>query len=82
MDLRATLSACTSGTPALSSVPSIRQKRAMANWLNSGPSTGTRRMNPSQARRPFSDATQLRTRKPTTTSPIADENAVVRESNG
>ena len=33
MDLRATFKACTSGTPALSSVPNIRQNRAMAKAM-------------------------------------------------
>ncbi len=64
MDLRATLRRCTSGTPAPSSVPSIRQKRAMANCATSGPTTGERRTKPSQTRRPFSETTQARTMKP------------------
>ena len=74
MERRATLRACTSGTPELSRVPSIRQNRAMANWLNSGPSTGTRMMNPSHARRPRSEVIQLRTRKTMTASPTAMNN--------
>ena len=71
MDWRATFRPCTSGTPAPSSVPSIRQNRAMANCATSGPTSGDFRIKPSQMRRPFSEVNQVRSRKPMTTSPTA-----------
>ena len=58
MDLRATLSDCTRGTPAPRRVPNMRQKRAMANWLTRGPTTGALKIKPSQTRRPFSEPNQ------------------------
>ena len=50
--------ACTSGTPAPSRVPSIRQKRAMANCATSGPTIGERKINA------FPDAPALFRREP------------------
>ena len=74
MERRATLSDWTSGTPAPSSVPSMRQKRAMANCATNGPTSGERRTKPSQTRRPFSETTHARAMKcPTTTSAIATQ---------
>jgi hypothetical protein len=71
MDLRATFRPCTSGTPAPSRVPSIRQNRAMANCAVSGPTTGDCKTRFSQTRRPFSEANQVRTqsRRPPGPSP-------------
>ena len=71
MDLRATFRPCTSGTPAPSSVPSIRQNRAMANCATSGPITGARRIRSLPHPPPFSDANQSRTSKPGSTIPTA-----------
>ena len=74
MDRRATFRLCTSGTPAPSNVPSIRQKRAIANCAISGPTIGARKINPSQTRLPFSEVNQVRTRNPMPTNPAATNN--------
>ena len=76
MDLRATFKPCTSGTPAPSSVPSIRQNRAMANCATSGPTSGDRSTSRSQMRRPFSEANQVRTRNTAPTRPSRHKQSV------
>ena len=68
MDRRATFKPCTSGTPAPSNVPSIRQKRAIANCATSGPTSGARKIIPSQMRLPF------RRRKPIARNSRSDAN--------
>ena len=71
MERRATLRALISGTPAPSSVPSIRQKRDMAYCATRDPTVGTRRMYPSHARRPADETNQLRTRNALIPTPKA-----------
>src|ERR1017187_262631 len=71
IERRATFKPCTSGTPAPINVPSIRQKRAIANCAMSGPTSGAFKTKPSQTRLPFAEANQVRTRNPTATKPTA-----------
>src|ERR1019366_8000701 len=74
IERRATFKPCTSGTPAPIKVPSIRQKRAIANCAISGPTSGAFKIEPSQMRLPFSEANQVRTRKNNPTSPAPTSN--------
>ena len=64
---RATRSDATSGTPAPTSVPSIRQKRTSENRAVTVPSSGVRSMARSRNRRPDSLASAFRAK---TTAPI------------
>ena len=56
-------------------VPSIRQKRAIANCATSGPERRAQH-NPSQTRRPFSEANQVRTRNPAPNQAHRDKQSI------
>ena len=72
--------------------PAARPRRAAcrasgrtAPWRiapTSGPTIGARKIKPSQMRRPFSEANQVRTRKPTTTMPADHEQSVGTHRHG
>ena len=47
------VSACKMGTPLLTSVPSVREKREMATLLMTGPKAGILSLTLSQMRRPI-----------------------------
>ena len=63
------MSALISGTPDLSNVPSILQKRDMANCAMRDPTTGVRNIVPSQARRPTGERNHCLSKIPTVTNP-------------
>ena len=74
IERRATLSELISGTPALSKVPSMRVKRAIANCASSGPTIHALSTKPSQARRPTGELNQLLSETPATTRPTKTNN--------